>query len=62
MESEEPSSSHVAKLSNHIYVFVFLSQGYNSGIGGWVDKEGEEFFRVLEGEHVDEGEQKGVVN
>jgi len=41
---------------------VFLSQGYDTGSGGWVDKEGEEFLRVIEDDDVDEGSQQWVVN
>ena len=41
---------------------MFLSQGYDTGSGGWVDKEGEEFLRVIEGDDIEEGGQQGVVN
>ena len=39
---------------------MFLSQGYDTGSGGWVNKEGEELLRVTEGDAVNEGGQQGI--
>ena len=61
MHGKEPSSCHVAEFSNDVNVFVFLCQGYDTGSGGWVDKEGEELLRVAESDAVNEWGQKGIV-
>ena len=62
MHSKEPGSSHVAELSNNIYVFVLLSEWYDTGSGSRVHKKGEKLFRITEGDAVDEGEQQGIVD
>ena len=62
MHGKEPGSGHIAEFSNDVNVLVFLCQGYDTGSGGWVDKEGEKLFRLTEGDAVDEGEQQGIVD
>ena len=41
---------------------MFLSQGYDTGSGGWVDKEGEKLFRLTEGDAVDEALAQSINN
>ena len=60
MHGKEPGSCHKAEFSNYINVFVFLCQGYDTGSGGWVDKEGEKPFRITERDAVNEGGQQGI--
>jgi len=39
-----------------------LSQGYDTGGGGWIHKKSKEVLGVIESDVVDEREQDGVVD